>query len=217
MSDDKQNPDFEVTVISRLQHGALRQAVKEYGGIKPLAEELGVMPSTLSSWLNLKYFLRPGGKGSGRSRYKSGKTKREVLLRLCEITKKRPEELFPQWLEQKGLLKEKKVREVTRTIKYESLEDLRGEQKLIVAPERSDPAEQQELACRLKSVLKTLPPRSRRVIELRYGLHDGYEYNLEEVGQILKLSRERVRQIEAKAMQKLRHPTRTTELKELLD
>ena len=61
-------------------------------------------------------------------------------------------------------------------------------------------------------VLKTLTYREREIIKLRYGLGDGYSYTLEEVGRIFKVSRERVRQIEAKAVRKLQHPVRSRQL-----
>ncbi len=61
-------------------------------------------------------------------------------------------------------------------------------------------------------VLKTLTYREREIIKLRYGLGDGYSYTLEEVGRIFKVTRERVRQIEAKAVRKLQHPVRSRQL-----
>ena len=57
--------------------------------------------------------------------------------------------------------------------------------------------------------MKTLTYREREIIRLRYGLADGYTYTLEEVGRIFKVTRERVRQIEAKAVAKLQHPVRS--------
>jgi RNA polymerase primary sigma factor len=62
---------------------------------------------------------------------------------------------------------------------------------------------------RIESLLKTLTYREREIIRLRYGLGDGYSYTLEEVGRIFKVTRERVRQIEAKAVRKLQHPVRS--------
>ena len=62
-------------------------------------------------------------------------------------------------------------------------------------------------------MLKTLTYREREIIRLRYGLGDGYTYTLEEVGRIFKVTRERVRQIEAKAVRKLQHPVRSKQLK----
>ncbi len=69
---------------------------------------------------------------------------------------------------------------------------------------------------RIEQVLKTLTFREREIIKLRYGLGDGYQYTLEEVGRIFKVTRERVRQIEAKAVKKLQHPVRSKCLEEFL-
>lgn len=65
---------------------------------------------------------------------------------------------------------------------------------------------------KIESLLKTLTYREREIIRLRYGLGDGYTYTLEEVGRIFKVTRERVRQIEAKAVRKLQHPVRSQQL-----
>jgi RNA polymerase primary sigma factor len=67
---------------------------------------------------------------------------------------------------------------------------------------------------KIDGLLKTLTFREREIIRLRYGLTDGYAYTLEEVGRIFKVTRERVRQIEAKAVAKLQHPVRSSELAE---
>jgi RNA polymerase primary sigma factor len=68
----------------------------------------------------------------------------------------------------------------------------------------------------LESVLGTLSPRERDVLRLRYGLDDGRMKTLEEIGQIFNVTRERIRQIEAKALRKLRHPNRNSVLKEYI-
>ena len=65
---------------------------------------------------------------------------------------------------------------------------------------------------KIESLLKTLTYREREIIRLRYGLGDGYTYTLEEVGRIFRVTRERVRQIEAKAVRKLQHPVRSQQL-----
>jgi RNA polymerase primary sigma factor len=65
---------------------------------------------------------------------------------------------------------------------------------------------------KIEMLLKTLTYREREIIRLRYGLGDGYTYTLEEVGRIFKVTRERVRQIEAKAVRKLQHPVRSMQL-----
>jgi RNA polymerase primary sigma factor len=78
-------------------------------------------------------------------------------------------------------------------------------------------AAQEMLRGRIAKVLKTLSYREREIIKLRYGLGDGYSYTLEEVGHIFKVTRERIRQIEAKAVRKLQQPSRSAELVGFLD
>ncbi|MEO1498403.1 MAG: sigma-70 family RNA polymerase sigma factor [Planctomycetota bacterium] len=78
-------------------------------------------------------------------------------------------------------------------------------------------AAQEMLRGRITDVLKTLSYREREIIKLRYGLGDGYSYTLEEVGHIFKVTRERIRQIEAKAVRKLQQPSRSAELVGFLD
>jgi len=70
---------------------------------------------------------------------------------------------------------------------------------------------------KIEGLLKTLTYREREIIRLRYGLGDGYTYTLEEVGRIFKVTRERVRQIEAKAVRKLQHPVRSKQLEGFLE
>jgi len=68
-----------------------------------------------------------------------------------------------------------------------------------------------------RSTLKTLTPREEKVLELRFGMNDGTEHTLEEVGQHFQVTRERIRQIEAKALRKLRHPSRSKRLKTFIE
>jgi RNA polymerase primary sigma factor len=76
---------------------------------------------------------------------------------------------------------------------------------------------QQMLKDRIADVLNRLNHREREILRLRYGLTDGYAYTLEEVGKIFCVTRERVRQIEAKAVRKLQQPVRSRELAGFLD
>jgi RNA polymerase primary sigma factor len=69
----------------------------------------------------------------------------------------------------------------------------------------------------LREVLATLPPREQEVLKMRFGLDDGYSLTLEEVGLYFNVTRERIRQIEAKALRRLRHPKRSRRLKDYLD
>ena len=68
----------------------------------------------------------------------------------------------------------------------------------------------------LEDVLHTLPPREQEVLKMRFGLEDGYSLTLEEVGLYFQVTRERIRQIEAKALRRLRHPKRSRRLKDFL-
>jgi len=78
-------------------------------------------------------------------------------------------------------------------------------------------ANKEMLRDRIEHVLKTLTYREREIIKLRYGIGDGHTYTLEEVGRIFKVTRERVRQVEAKAIRKLQHPVRARKLMGFLD
>jgi len=78
-------------------------------------------------------------------------------------------------------------------------------------------AAQEMLRDRIDTVLKSLSYREHEIIKLRYGIGDGYTYTLEEVGRIFKVTRERVRQVEAKAIKKLQHPVRARKLEGFLE
>ena len=82
------------------------------------------------------------------------------------------------------------------------------------ALEPMDAAAREMLREQVKNALAVLSDREREVLELRFGLIDGKDHTLEEVGQHFKVTRERVRQIEAKALRKLRHPTRSRQLRD---
>ncbi len=91
----------------------------------------------------------------------------------------------------------------------EFLEDSTTESPILTAT-------QGMLRDKIEGLLKTLTYRERQIIRLRYGLGDGCTYTLEEVGRIFKVTRERVRQIEAKAVRKLQHPVRSKHLEGFL-
>lgn len=85
------------------------------------------------------------------------------------------------------------------------------------APIPAEAASQTLLKEQLADVLKTLTPREEKVLRLRFGLEDGRPRTLEEVGKEFNVTRERIRQIEAKALRKLRHPSRSRKLRDFLD
>ena len=84
------------------------------------------------------------------------------------------------------------------------------------AQEPMDAAARDMLREQVKNALAVLSEREREVLEMRFGLLDGKDHTLEEVGQAFNVTRERIRQIEAKALRKLRHPTRSRHLRDFL-
>jgi RNA polymerase primary sigma factor len=70
-----------------------------------------------------------------------------------------------------------------------------------------------DLIEQLNRILSTLSPKEEKVIRMRFGIGEKYDHTLEEVGQVFEVTRERIRQIEAKALKKLRHPTRSKRLR----
>jgi RNA polymerase primary sigma factor len=89
------------------------------------------------------------------------------------------------------------------------------EDQAALAP--ADAASHQLLKEQVMDVLASLAPRERKVLELRFGLEDGRSRTLEEVGREFHVTRERIRQIEAKALRKLRHPSRSKKLRDYLE
>ena len=89
------------------------------------------------------------------------------------------------------------------------------EDKALVSP--SEAAISLSLKEAMASMLKKLSPREERIIRMRFGFEDGNQRTLEEVGQVFAVTRERVRQIEAKALRKLRHPSRSNHVRTFLE
>ena len=124
-------------------------------------------------------------------------------------------------------ISESKVREIIKIAQEPvSLETPIGEEEdshlgdFLADEETPAPAEAASFALmkeQLLDVLDTLTPREEKVLRLRFGLDDGHQRTLEEVGREFKVTRERIRQIEAKALRKLRHPSRSKKLRDYLD
>jgi RNA polymerase primary sigma factor len=86
----------------------------------------------------------------------------------------------------------------------------------VAMPSPPEVATENILKERMEEVLSTLTPREARILRLRFGLHNGHSYTLEEVGRKFGLTRERIRQIQMEALRKLRHPRRSRQLKDYL-
>jgi len=144
-----------------------------------------------------------------------------------QLTQELGREPSPEEIAERMGMTAEKVREILKTAQEPlSLETPIGEEEDshlgdfiedtgVLAPPQA--ASYSLLKEQLDNVLNTLTDRERRVLKLRFGLEDGKPHTLEEVGQIFGVTRERIRQIEAKALRKLRHPSRSRKLRDYLD
>src|SRR6266702_4788166 len=155
----------------------------------------------------------------------------ETINKLVRTSRQLVQELgrepTPEELSKRMDLPEDKIRKVLKIAKEPiSLETPIGEEedshlgdfiedKQVVSPVESIIG--LSLKDQTSHVLRTLTPREEKVIKMRFGLEDGSEHTLEEVGQSFAVTRERIRQIEAKALRKLRHPSRSRKLRAFLD
>ena len=105
--------------------------------------------------------------------------------------------------------------DVMRLSTIESLDTI-DEVSPVIVNDCLEEVKRQELKEVMSTVLSSLTPREERVLRLRFGLNLNKDYTLEEVGKIINVNRERVRQIEAKALRKLKHPSRSNILKDFL-
>jgi RNA polymerase primary sigma factor len=155
----------------------------------------------------------------------------ETINKLVRIQRQLLQELgrdpLPEEIAEEMDISEERVREIMKIAQEPvSLETPIGEEEdshlgdFIEDEDALAPAEAASfllLKEQLEDVLETLTPRERDVLRLRFGLDDGKARTLEEVGQKFKVTRERIRQIEAKALRKLRHPSRSKKLKDYLE
>uniref|UniRef100_A0A7V4DF16 RNA polymerase sigma factor SigA n=1 Tax=Candidatus Caldatribacterium californiense TaxID=1454726 RepID=A0A7V4DF16_9BACT len=155
----------------------------------------------------------------------------ETINKLVRVSRQLTQELgrepTPEEIAERMGITPEKVREILKTAQEPlSLETPIGEEEDshlgdfiedtgIMAPPQA--ASYSLLREQLENVLNTLTERERKVLKLRFGLEDGKSHTLEEVGQIFGVTRERIRQIEAKALRKLRHPSRSKKLRDYLD
>ncbi len=155
----------------------------------------------------------------------------ETINKLIRVSRQLLQEFgrepTPEEIAQVMNISESKVREITKIAQEPvSLETPIGEEEdshlgdFIPDDDAPAPAEAASFTLmkeQLLDVLDTLTPREEKVLRLRFGLDDGHQRTLEEVGREFKVTRERIRQIEAKALRKLRHPSRSKKLKDYLD
>ena len=175
---------------------AAGESCKVRGRVYAFCEFYDFQPTHVYDLLNLR--KGPFGKIRG------GEIRlREVCQRLSAILEKDPEWLFPQSLY-----------EATWRPIAGYLSDVRVQQ--VLAPTQEHLIHARELISTVKQVMGDLPQRDRRVIEMRFGLDGKGERSLDEVGDELGVTRERIRQLEARGLRKLRHPVRTRRLRQFL-
>ncbi len=155
----------------------------------------------------------------------------ETINKLIRVSRQLLQELgrepSPEEIAKEMGISEAKVREIIKIAQEPvSLETPIGEEEdshlgdFIPDDDAPAPAEAASFALmkeQLLEVLDTLTPREEKVLRLRFGLDDGHQRTLEEVGRVFNVTRERIRQIEAKALRKLRHPSRSKKLKDYID
>ncbi len=155
----------------------------------------------------------------------------ETITKLIRVSRQllqeKGREPTPEEIAKEMGISENKVREIIKIAQEPvSLETPIGEEEdshlgdFIPDDDAPAPAEAASFALmkeQLLEVLDTLTPREERVLRLRFGLDDGHQRTLEEVGKVFNVTRERIRQIEAKALRKLRHPSRSKKLKDYID
>src|SRR5690606_10038277 len=155
----------------------------------------------------------------------------ETINKLVRVSRQLLQELgrdpLPEEIAEEMGISEEKVREVMKIAQEPvSLETPIGEEEdshlgdFIEDQDAPSPVEAASFTLlkeQLEEVLETLTPREKKVLRLRFGIDDGRARTLEEVGQIFGVTRERIRQIEAKALRKLRHPSRSKKLKDFLE
>jgi len=155
----------------------------------------------------------------------------EVINKLVRVSRRLLQELgrepSDEEIGEEMGVRPEKVREIIRVAQTPiSLETPIGEEedshlgdfvedREAVSP--SDAASLTMLHAEVEDLLDTLTPRERRVLQLRFGLIDGHQRTLEEVGKRFGVTRERIRQIEAKALRKLRHPSRAKKLRDYFE
>ena len=186
-----------------------------YGCCAMASERIGISSQVLNSYLTMRQSPWTWLQRNGHRRDHVAKERlKSSAQKIADFFCADPYELFPI-----NLYRLKIPRLLTKTMdseRYLSFAEAR-QQHLLPAAVETNLDEAVGLREALEIVLKTLTPREGNVIKMRFGLKDGSEKTLEEVGRSFAITHERVRQIEAKALRKLRHPSRSRNLKAFIE
>jgi RNA polymerase sigma factor (sigma-70 family) len=184
----------EVRVEARVRNNVLWHAI--FDNYKSVAEFCRKHPevhqTNVGELLNL----------NGMSPRKPDGKYRKICVILSKIFRMHPDDLFPAKL---YFLEDTKM---VAEIPFSALPSADRETLVLTGDSTGDAAMDEEMRRKMAKALNGLRPREARVLQLRFGLNGEYEHTLDETGEDIKVSRERVRQIETKALRKLRHPSR---------
>lgn len=201
---------MKIAAELKLKHGILWELSRKYGTVKELAGVIGVGYQLLNKWLHMRGCPTPG-------KHTPWYTE-EVEKKLEELAGVPAAEIFPPQLKAATSYFQKERVHVTvaevEPAQLMFLAQSASERLTVQSPQ--DSAIASELKTKIASVLKTLSYREREILNLRYGLEDGVSMSLEEVANIFKVTRERIRQLEAKAMRKIQQPSQACELVDFL-
>lgn len=204
---------MKLALTAKLRNGVLWELSEKLGSQTALANELGATPMLINNWMNFRYI--PKHLDSPRLI--------AIEAKLIEKFGVTLEDVFPPELraERTSVGRVAFKTKLTAIAEVPISQLTAAENRALLTTgsefEAVEDREFQDHATQLlNSALQSLTPREERILKLRFGLEDGEEHPLDEVADIFSVSRERIRQIEAKALRKLRHPSRSHRLKSLV-
>lgn len=196
----------DLRVEMRLKNSRLYNYIyKNYKTVGAFCEKNNLSPITISGLLNLRYSIR-----------KKNGNYTETVEKISIACETYPEILFPDDIY--GLDVTKKAIEIpVSNLNLEQKEQMYLTMEQGYIEEHENKILEENVKEKLQEVLGTLPPREQEVLKMRYGLGGGKVFTLQETGLYFNVTRERVREIEAKALRRLRHPKRNRKIRDYID
>lgn len=191
---------MKVGIQARLKNGILWEAAKNLGSVVALAEYLGMSYPTINEWINFKRCPEMTG-------WRYEKYNQEAERKLFELTGHTFEEIFPPEIRGKEFQKRQKRIDAVVEMPVQQLVAAGAMPQLTPAPDEL--LFQKEANATIDHLLRELRPREAEVIKMRFGLDGEREHTLEELTSHFHLTKERIRQLEIKALGRLRHPARS--------